>query len=81
MDETTLQNIQDRFAALRPGTTVDGSYWDVRDHGLALVAEIERLRLICEQAEGYTDLIDGYSARNALSSLLGKARESVGHGD
>lgn len=44
MDEAVLQNITDRFAALPPGSVVDGNYWDVRDHGLALIAEIHRLR-------------------------------------
>lgn len=44
MDDVTLSNIRTRFAALPPGSVVDGQWWDVRDHGLALLAEIDRLR-------------------------------------
>lgn len=44
LSATVLQNIADRFAALPPGSVVEGHYWDVRDHGLALVEEILRLR-------------------------------------
>jgi hypothetical protein len=44
MDETTLRNIEGRFAALPRHTVVPGEIWDVRDHGLALVDEIRRLQ-------------------------------------
>lgn len=44
MDDVTLQNIRDRFAALPPGAVFEGHWWDVRDHGMALLAEIDRLR-------------------------------------
>lgn len=46
-----------------------------------MLLEVEKLRLICEQAEGYADLIDDYTSRHALRSLLGHARENARSGD